>query len=35
MVLKTKDGRSAVQYIFSSEEGEDFVKEHGQLRVFQ
>lgn len=34
MVLKTKGGRSAVQYVFSSEEGDDFLKEHGQLRVF-
>lgn len=36
MVLKAKDGRCAVQYVFSQDEGEEFLQRHGVngLRVF-
>jgi hypothetical protein len=36
MVLKTQDGRNAAQYVFSLDDGEEFLEDHGvgRLRVF-
>ncbi|KAI6779876.1 uncharacterized protein J7T54_001964 [Emericellopsis cladophorae] len=36
MVLRTRDGRQAVQYVWSAEDGEQFLEEHGvqELKVF-
>ena len=36
MVLKTRDGRQAIQYVWAAEGGEEFLEEHGiqNLKVF-
>ncbi|KAL6872962.1 hypothetical protein J3F83DRAFT_594612 [Trichoderma novae-zelandiae] len=34
MVLKTKDGRSVVQYVFRNEDGEDLLAEKADIKVY-